>query len=352
MKRLCLLLVAVFVVLIGCAQMLGSIRTTKTLVAQVNARLLLLDPIQGVTVDVTPHVDDNTLTVQQYHVPTWSHDGRYIATYAYESGNSLSKVSVTHPGSRHVTHYDVSAYNGYPAYWSPTDDQILFTHMIDGYPQEHNAAILDIQTGECELLTTVGTVDNPLWSPDGTHISYRIFGVVFAFNTADSELHRVTNSGHNYAVQWSPDGERLSMLKLGGGLDVAGNAITVTSLEDPETENICPGIWANWYAVRSPDWRLLISHDKDFGLFVLDTSTCKVQYSDQSANRVRPVWIAERVFAFANRDWVKVVDLHHNRAWQLSVEGEVKHIAASPKHTRALFTGENLRSNTRPSSCK
>lgn len=191
------------------------------------------------------------------HSPRWSSDGKQIAFVSDRSGKGQIYVMGIKGGEAHqLTTCPNGASN---PVWSPDGTKIAFNTALKEdetlvaieksedkkdkkpVPLEvnkmkyksdtygfwngvyHQVAVVDVQTGEAELLTS-GEYDYQLqsWSPDGKELAVTadlsedkdlsFVSDVFLINTKSKEVKKLTNgSGYFGNVTWSPDGKYLGM---------------------------------------------------------------------------------------------------------------------------------------------
>jgi len=102
--------------------------------------------------------------------------------------------------------------------WSPTSrDTIVYRRLAVGgagwdYPCIYGIFLLDLQTGEEELLVPMGHY--PRWSPDGRRLAYVIgesaAAEIYVMDLARRTEEQVTdNTDGSFLFDWSPEGTRL-----------------------------------------------------------------------------------------------------------------------------------------------
>lgn len=171
--------------------------------------------------------------------PDWSPDGEFIAFWMgyyvwtiRSDGSDLSQVS----GRKVVRASDPT--------WSPDGQRIAYWATLEEaagsrLPQG-NLAVLDLSTGEENIVApSVGPVD-PDWSPTGSSILYSAEPApnepwtLFAFDLNSATQDRLIRPDLDYDVlgaTWSPDGKRIAFAY---GLGFAASHLYVLDLEPIE----------------------------------------------------------------------------------------------------------------------
>jgi Tol biopolymer transport system component len=114
--------------------------------------------------------------------------------------------------------------------------RIVFTTNRDG---DDEIATILADGSQYRALTSNDVDDTePLWSPDGTRIAWRVGGELWVMNGDGSDQHRVTAANSDYA--WSSDSSRLALAASADvyvvGVDGAG--LTNVTVDVPGTDTV------------------------------------------------------------------------------------------------------------------
>jgi TolB protein len=95
-------------------------------------------------------------------------------------------------------------YNSSP-HWSPRGDKITFMCRLAG----NQICLINPDGSGLQQLTSLGSNEDPGWSPDGRHIVFSSTRTghrdIFVMHADGTEQTRLTNTGQdNYLPDWSP----------------------------------------------------------------------------------------------------------------------------------------------------
>lgn len=135
--------------------------------------------------------------------PAWSPNGQEIAFVSDRSGGpQLYVMDRDGSNTRRIT-YDFS-YCGTPS-WSPKGDRIVFAAMDDG--NNLNVYTVAPDGSEPVRLTSGGSNENPVWSPDGRFIAFSSTrggsAEIFVMRADGQDIRRLTWTGGNTMPSWS-----------------------------------------------------------------------------------------------------------------------------------------------------
>ena len=144
--------------------------------------------------------------------PQWSPDGQQILftgqTYSYGVWNQIFVINVDGTGLRQFHPYN--GYNSFPV-WSPDGTRISFDS-----DQEAGRYIYVVNADGTEVSETFTRKSGrPVWSPDGQRIAFEVYedywSHIFVMNADGSEVTKVTDDYlWNGSPSWSPDGSRIA----------------------------------------------------------------------------------------------------------------------------------------------
>ena len=151
--------------------------------------------------DLTPSA--GTINVS----PAWSPDHSQILFVSNRGGGPQIYLMDSAGDAPHRISYTSSNYCTSPA-WSPKGDKVAFVCRAD---RGHQLFIANPDGSGAEQLTSLGSNEDPDWSPDGRYIVFATtFGKGPVFNLAlmradGSGIRQLTNSrGGDTDPAWSP----------------------------------------------------------------------------------------------------------------------------------------------------
>jgi Tol biopolymer transport system component len=148
--------------------------------------------------------------------PTWSRDGRFIASRLGESDPQQIVITAVDGSTRQVLPPIEGAQFLSRAAWSPDGKSIA----IGG---DRGLALVDVASGSVKRWLTDGRVFGPAWSPDGKWITYHRYeeGAVGIYLVPADKGGRDVLYGSRFAYDaaWSPSGDRLVFADSPSGSD-------------------------------------------------------------------------------------------------------------------------------------
>ena len=138
-----------------------------------------------------------------------SADGKQFAFGLFEQPLDIHRPTVLAVGT--FGRADIRQFRAMPQpsmiCWSPTEDRIaLWSNRTgaDGASKAPGLWILQVDTGEADLINAHGSVDCPVWSPDGVKLVYTENGTVNVYDTTTkTSLHLADGD----SATWSPNGK-------------------------------------------------------------------------------------------------------------------------------------------------
>jgi WD40-like Beta Propeller Repeat len=147
--------------------------------------------------------------------PQWSPDGTHLAFVSERDGNQEVYV-VAADGSAPL---DLSAAPGrdWSPRWSPDGTRIAFVSDRDGNPEIYLVA--PDGSGLTNVTQNSAADSVPVWSPDGARLAFVSLrnGIeqLFLIDRDGSNLVPLTPGGREYQPAWSPNGDRLLLVRDG-----------------------------------------------------------------------------------------------------------------------------------------
>lgn len=135
--------------------------------------------------------------------PSWSPNGQELVYVSDRSGKPMLYIMDRDgAGDRRIT-YEFT-YCGSPA-WSPRGDRIAFVAMDDG--KNLNIYTVAPDGSGAVRLTSGGSNENPVWSPDGRFIAFSSTRAgaadIYVMRADGTQVRRLTWSGGNTMPSWS-----------------------------------------------------------------------------------------------------------------------------------------------------
>ena len=197
--------------------------------------------------------------------PQWSPDGQQILftgqTYSYGVWNQIFVINVDGTGLRQFHPYN--GYNSFPV-WSPDGTRISFDS-----DQEAGRYIYVVNADGTEVSETFTRKSGrPVWSPDGQRIAFEVYedywSHIFVMNADGSEVTKVTDDYlWNGSPSWSPDGSRIAFDGYRDE-DYANVAVFVVNADGSDLQKIISKahtpVWSStsehiaFYDVADPSW--------------------------------------------------------------------------------------------------
>lgn len=211
----------------------------------------------------------------------WSPDGTTLAYFSSHPRNYSDIYTITFPDLivRNLTETETISESN--PLWSPDGTQLLY--RLDG-----DLYLLDIETSDSQRLVDLsGTIEMPVWSPDGQSIAFYIRTWVGGSNVLSAYI--ISRDGKdlqqldvpltiNSPVSWSPDSQRLTMTVEDTNLAIYDIASHSTEIIEGENRRFAPA----W----SPDGRWIsFIENRQLNIYDLDNEDIQVLMTD---GRVKP----------------------------------------------------------------
>lgn len=157
--------------------------------------------------------------------PAWSPNGELLAFTAPPTGPADPTAS----GDRHavfVTRADgtdarqltaavAGEYQG-PIGWAPDSERLAYA-TFSGDLVNGALGVVDLSSGEAQIIATLPYIGAPAWSPDGSRILFQALAGadereydLFVVDPQGQDLERLTDSpGFDIGASWSPDGHSI-----------------------------------------------------------------------------------------------------------------------------------------------
>jgi|GEM_PF-890129 len=255
----------------------------------------------------------------------WSKDGTNRIAYDTHGGDPWAYQSIFVVGFpdgvpyRVSFHPDSSTYHfdQFPA-WSPDGNRITCQSGL-------GLSIIDVATGEREVVDSRGYYLNSSWSPDGSEIAYLRSSVTVIQNLSTGLID--TLSEDHMAVCWSPDGQTLAAVEL---QDWVNGKLRFVNAENYSTINeiIIP---IHGYKVEySPegDWISVGFNSANGTTCIVNANTgaiCTIRV-DGLANAHNPTWSSDgRMLAFSAKEADK--DGVRESIWAIEILDDLKYWA-------------------------
>lgn len=135
--------------------------------------------------------------------PSWSPDGRWIVTAATPKAGERNGLYIMRPDGSELRRITPSDREAQYSAWSPTDDVIAFTFVVEG---DFDIYTIHSDGSDLRRLTNDGAAGQnnwPMWSPDGKRIAWGKGEGIWVMNADGSEKHEVTTVG-GVPAAWAP----------------------------------------------------------------------------------------------------------------------------------------------------
>ena len=182
--------------------------------------------------------------MQDTAYPTWSPDGKSIAFQSYASGTF--HIWAMNPDGSHVHELTSGSYDDREPVFSPDGTHIVFSsdRPAAGSPDgtasgSYNVWVLTVATGQVTEITHQAVLDNayyPVWTPDGSHVTYvdttHAIKTIAADGQGQAQTLYSDPAVTYYSPTYSPDGKNLayvaqsSAMGAGGPMSVNGGPLT------------------------------------------------------------------------------------------------------------------------------
>ena len=312
MFRLSLRVMMLLIVIIISTLITGRLSTGMIVTAEVNQNIQLVDVGQQVSVNLTPLDGMNV----NYSHPIWSPDGERLAFFRWFPDENMANIVVMNVWSRRWERFNAMGSFQRGMSWSPDGKTIAYVRMDWPAPRElFNVATLDHLQGHKEILTQIGIVVEPRWSPQGDTIAFRAVNDLYIVDAASSEVTQLTNQRNTMSYVWSTDGATMMTINA-----LASDLTAMYAIELENTRLVgdftgCPNRQTEAYVSISPDGKHILTFTPWRGLIVVDAQSCDVRSVIGGNTEVKPVWVDNESFF-----------IYDNQLYLYHINGDLLHV--------------------------
>ncbi|MDE0426590.1 MAG: hypothetical protein OXN25_17200 [Candidatus Poribacteria bacterium] len=190
--------------------------------------------------------------------PSWGPNGDLLYFIQRDKGHSdVYSINPDNPKNKKLVTPISGTYRFLSA--SPNGRQLAFNgYTVDQLPQENQIWVLDIESGEMEVMTQVPHLGWPYsfwgisWSPNGKRLAFSLsrpgwLEHLYLLDVETKEIEVLTELNKDFYPVWAPGGDRILFLRWNREFD------TFCTI-DIETKEIVPlfdvdkatGYWGDW----------------------------------------------------------------------------------------------------------
>jgi len=148
--------------------------------------------------------------------PSWSPDGQRIVYQRDFNGSAIYMINADGRGQRRLS--PTPGFDATPS-WSPDGAKIVYIRLLE-VPQPNQPPMTDIRvmnmdgTGDHAVLPHTRFSVEPRWSVNNQLVFMSLMNSselqIYVMNADGSQLQQLTNAGNNGDPVWSPDGTRIT----------------------------------------------------------------------------------------------------------------------------------------------
>jgi len=157
-----------------------------------------------------------TTDAEAENYPSWSPDGKTLVYQRDYNGAAIYAINADGTGERRLS--PTPGFDVTPS-WSPDGTKIVYAHLLQA-PQPNTPPMTDIRamnadgTGDHAILSNTRFSVEPRWSVNGSIVFMSLMNGdsldIYVMNLDGTGLRRLTSSGNNGDPVWSPDGTKIS----------------------------------------------------------------------------------------------------------------------------------------------
>jgi DNA-binding winged helix-turn-helix (wHTH) protein/Tol biopolymer transport system component len=196
--------------------------------------------------------------------PRWSPDGKRLAFAATRHlwyGEPPQIYTIPAAGGKPEPVKGVNGPGFYPDHpdWSPDAKKLVFAPP--GYSQDVHVSIVDLETGQVEMVPGSETMSWARWSPDGKHLVAGGHGRTLIY---DFETRSWTDAGKGiYGPTWSKDSKYVYGRTIGPPTRLVRIAVATRKLEEIRSVNEFHLVWLGSSASWTPDGEAVVTADRN-----------------------------------------------------------------------------------------
>lgn len=210
--------------------------------------------------------------------------------------------------------------------WSPDGTTLAyFSSHPRNFSDIYTITFPDLTVRNLTQTETISET-NPLWSPDGTQLLYRLDGDLYLLDVATGDSLRLVDlKGTIEMPVWSPDGQSIAFYirtiatgsNVLSGYIVSQDGSDLQQLDLPLTIN-SPVSW-------SPDSQQITLTVDDNFLAIYDIASQTIQTIEGENRRFSPSWSPDgRWIAFIENRQLHLYDIENDDVQLLSTDGRIK----------------------------